>query len=105
MMSFDGLSTVHEIVMNRPNLIVLDWMMPDITGGEAIMRAQQAMLLDYPEMIRSINEKIPVVTFSAHPLSKLHRPDCPNFEYLDHWEKPLDFSTLTRRAVKLMNNL
>ena len=102
-LSFDGLSSVREIMAYRPSLIVLDWTMPDMSGGEAIQLAQQEMAYNFARLPgEALKNKIPIVTFSANPLENLDIPECEDFQFLDHWQKPLSYAELTQRAARLL---
>lgn len=59
----NGLGGIDMVYTHRPDVIILDDMMPDITGGEVCMR-----LKDDPEV-----KDIPVIMYSAG--AKVRNPD------------------------------
>lgn len=105
LISFDGYSAVRDMVMMQPDLIVLDWKMPGLNGGDALIRAQEQLNLLEKAYGKEMIPNFPVITFSANTVENLHRPYCPNFEYYSHWQKPMCMSELTMEAIHLLEEL
>ncbi len=53
----DGKGTLELIRAKQPNLVILDYMLPDMDGVTVLKE------------IRKINKEIPVIMFTAHPSS------------------------------------
>lgn len=98
-LSFDGESAIDEISRAIPQLIILDWNMPDLSGGEAILYAQKIMDTQREKLGYQFFKKIPVITFSGTNLKQLKMPECSNFEFVDHWQKPMSLSQLSKKVA------
>ena len=90
---FDGRNAVEQIVKNRYDLMVLDWMLPDFNGDQALINAQKII-----DDKGGINRKISFVAFSGLSTERLNLPETKNFELVDHWLKPLSLMELTKRV-------
>ncbi|MCB0357586.1 MAG: response regulator, partial [Bdellovibrionales bacterium] len=60
-LTFDGNDAIREILIHWPDLIILDWRMPKVNGGEAIARTQRTLDYDYPHLDIRRNKSISVV--------------------------------------------
>ena len=89
---FDGSSTVDKLYKNKFDLIILDWNLPDITGGEVLKEAN---------LVRAYGTT-PVVLYSKEVLNICELPKMDAFLLLDFWQKPLSYSQLTSRAAWLV---
>lgn len=88
----DGLSALEEAALHRPNLIILDVMLPDMTGVEVCrqLRAQPC----------AANTPIVMLSATADPATykAAHVAGATDF-----WKKPMSPVELLRRVERLLD--
>ena len=90
---FDGRGAVENLVKQDYDLVILDWLMPDFCGGEALEFAQK--MIDEGGQESSIT--IPFIAYSGLKTEKLDVPETKNFQMIDHWQKPMNVVELTKK--------
>ena len=87
----DGIHALSQAREGRPNLILLDILLPDLDGLSVceILRRQPA------------TKKIPIIFMSALSSNVTKRTAAMNAE--DFFTKPLDLNRLERRVSELLN--
>ena len=58
----DGMTAINAVKNEKPDIVVLDYIMPEVDGIEVL------------EQIRKIDKKIPVIMFSGHPDTRSYVP-------------------------------
>lgn len=100
-LSFNCISAKDEILKQHFDLIVLDWTLPDGTGGDTLLKAQQTFdkITSRWRPTDFNNDKTPVVIYSGTSSLRMDIPTCKNFDIVDFWLKPLDNSAIVKRAI------
>jgi CheY-like chemotaxis protein len=88
----NGSEALNKLYLNRVDLIVSDWLMPDMDGLEFYKKAKKEELLDgTPFLIASaVNEKLKVAQALRAGVS-------------DYMLKPVDYKLFAGKVLKLLN--
>lgn len=84
---FDALSFYHAFKEKKPNLILLDMMLPDISGQEVLKEIRK----------ESSNDEIPIIIISANNMV-IDKVDGLDLGADDYIEKPFDLLELMSRV-------
>jgi CheY-like chemotaxis protein/two-component sensor histidine kinase len=87
-----GAAGIVEAVRHQPDLILLDLMLPDMTGWEVLKRLRQDRR----------TQDIPVIAVSADAMTSTFRRSRPT-GLLDYWTKPLDLREAIGQLKSLCN--
>jgi len=103
----NGFEAIHEIVSNQRqyDVVILDWHMPEMTGGQALLNAQRVISYDPAVTSHWPSRKLPVITFSSRSLDEIDVPDCEDFCHLAHWEKPASYLHLLDQAKETFSRI
>ncbi len=103
----NGYDAINEIVSQDSNyeLVILDWMMPEMSGEQAILNAQRVLTYTASNDQGPSKQQTPVVVYSSKARDEIDWPPCKNFSYYDHWEKPSSYLDLLNKASDLVTNL
>jgi CheY-like chemotaxis protein len=103
----NGFEAIHEIVSdNRTyDVIILDWNMPEMNGGQALINAQRVISFSPSSVNHWENDKLPVITYSSRGRDEVSIPECNDFTHLDHWEKPSSYLHLLNQAAETFAKL
>ena len=86
------------------DLIILDWMMPDMNGGETLAHADKLIASDSLVNRRKLQKEIPVVICSANKVEQLENlPDSEYFNYVDFWQKPVSLKNVVEHTTKILS--
>ena len=97
----DGAS--HKMSFQDVDFIVLDWILGDNLSADELVKKSTRIIDAFKDLrTRFQNQHAKVITYSALDKSKVQLPDNEYFDHLDHWQKPLNYSDLVRRASKLL---
>jgi len=101
----DGYQAITEILKEPFDLMVLDWTMPGLNGGDTIRVAQKNIYLDSELKRLWEGRPLPVVTYSGRPREKMDLPKCQNFRFIDHWQKPIRYPKLKLLTSDLLERI
>ena len=97
----DGAS--HKMSFQDVDFIVLDWMLGDNLSADQLVKKSTRIIDAYKDLRSKFhNQHAKVITYSALDRSKVHLPDSEYFDHLDHWQKPVNYTELTKRASDLL---
>ncbi len=97
----DGAS--HKMSFQDVDFIVLDWILGDNLSADELVRKSTRIIDAFKDLrARFQNQHAKVITYSALDKSKVHLPDNKYFDHLDHWQKPVNYSELARRASDML---
>ncbi len=97
----DGAS--HKMSFQDVDFIVLDWMLGDNLSADELVKKSTRIINAFKDLrSRFLHQHAKVITYSALDKSKVNLPDNEYFDHLDHWQKPVNFAELTRRASDLL---
>jgi DNA-binding response OmpR family regulator len=85
-----GLAAVKIAAESKPNLLILDWMMPGMDGPETLRR------------IRAANSTMPIIFLTGRDGSSL---DGLALGADDYFEKPVSFAQLVARLHSLLPSM
>ena len=97
----DGAS--HKMSFQDVDFIVLDWMLGDNLSADQLVKKSTRIIDAYKDLRSKFhNQHAKVITYSALDRSKVHLPESQYFDHLDHWQKPVNYTELTKRASDLL---
>ncbi len=97
----DGAS--HKMSFQDVDFIVLDWMLGNNLSADELVKKSTRIINAFKDLkSRFQHQHAKVITYSALDKSKIHLPDSEYFDHLDHWQKPVNYSELARRASDLL---
>ena len=97
----DGAS--HKMSFQDVDFIVLDWMLGNNLSADELVKKSTRIINAFKDLrSRFLHQHAKVITYSALDKSKIHLPDSEYFDYLDHWQKPVNYTELARRASDLL---
>lgn len=103
MIATNGTDAVRMFENMNYDLIVLDWVMPDLNGEEVIKQGEQSInqsLLEGEDFI-----KIPVLTYSAHGFQDINFPETTHFTQLGHIKKTTTYKRLRSKTNIILNRV
>jgi CheY-like chemotaxis protein len=91
----DGYEAINELMQNNYDLVVLDWIMPELGGMQTLIHADKYVALD-PVLSETwpFREPIPVVIYSAYKPDLRSIGHLDYFKVLDSWNKASQFRTI-----------
>lgn len=93
----DGYDALERLVSKNYDLVIMDWSLPGISGGEVLRKTDEFIDMD-PLMSEKWGvEKKPVVIVSGHDINKLHFPLVEKFKIVDFWSKQIGPATLVSK--------
>ena len=97
----DGAS--HKMSFQDVDFIVLDWMLGDNLSADQLVKKSTRIIDAYKDLRSKFhNQHAKVITYSALDRSKVQLPESDYFDHLDHWQKPVNYTELTKRASDLL---
>ena len=97
----DGAS--HKMSFQDVDFIVLDWMLGDNLSADQLVKKSTRIIDAFKDLrSRFQHQHAKVITYSVLDKSKVHLPPTEYFDHLDHWQKPVNYSELTKRASDLL---
>ncbi len=102
----DGTKAATEIANSNFDLIVLDWFMPSINGGDTLAQAENIIASNNLVRGRGLEKSIPVIIYSGHEIGSFDKfPECEFFTFVDIWRKQFNYIELSARLTQIMSNL
>jgi CheY-like chemotaxis protein len=90
-----------ELLSETPyDLVFLDWLLPEMKGGEAVKAAEESLAKD-DDLYWS--ERMPIVTYSSSELKERKLPPAKHFAFIDHWKKPMAYGDLLMQVKEVLN--
>ena len=83
----DGYEAIVEMVMHTYDLVVIDWIMPEMGGMQTLIQANKSVQL-------KSKEPIPVVIYSAHNPDIKAIENLDHFKIIGHWSKAQKFRSI-----------
>jgi len=102
-----GFGAIQEVLADDVDydLIVIDWNMPEMTGGQAVSNAQKVISHSPSAKFHWHQYQMPVVVFSSCSADEVNLPLCRDFKFVDHWEKEVSFRRLEERVTDTLEQL
>jgi CheY-like chemotaxis protein len=97
----DGYDALEKLVTENYDLVIMDWSLPGISGGEVLRKTDEFVDFDSLTSEKWGVKKKPVVIVSGHDINRIHFPLVEKFEIVDFWSKQIGPSAL----VKKMRNV
>lgn len=93
--AFDGRSAINHLLKRPYDLLILDWVMPDL-GGQDVLKKSQSMISHDVSITKNWpSHSLPFVTYSACAFKDVEIPNCSNFDFVGHWQKPISLNKLS----------
>jgi len=100
--SGDGYDAMEKLTRKNYDLVIMDWSLPGLSGGEVLKRSDEAVDIDpVASEIWGVQKK-PVVIVSGHNVNKLHFPLTEKFEIVDFWPKQIGPSALVGKVKNIV---
>jgi CheY-like chemotaxis protein len=104
--AFNGQSAINYLIKRPFDLVILDWLMPDLNGLDVLKKSQNILSREDEVTKKLKRMKIPFVTYSGCSFKDVEIPNCSNFDFVGHWQKPISLnklSFLTSEIVSWLN--
>lgn len=96
----DGYEAVESMLnTSRLDLIILDWHMPGLEGGEVLRCLERSLLRDPFLELDWTQKPVPYVIYSSSDKESLNIPAALHFVNVGFWKKPMALSEI-RESVK-----
>lgn len=93
--AFNGQSAINHLIKRPFDLVVLDWMMPDL-GGQDVLKKSQSIISNDSSITKNWKqERVPFVTYSGCSFKDVEIPNCSKFDFVGHWQKPISLTKLS----------
>ena len=103
MIATNGVDAVRMFENMNYDLIVLDWIMPDLNGEEVIKQGEQN--INHSMVSGEDFVKIPVLTYSAHGYQDINFPETTHFTQLGHIKKTTTYKRLRNKTNVIVNRV
>ncbi len=97
---FDGFAAKRALEAREFDLVVIDWNMPGLSGGECLTYADDAI-----SNRRTNRHSVPFVVYSGLRENEVTLPELTHFYSVGHWRKPMRLSELTQRLTAVLERL
>lgn len=101
--SYDGYSALNKLVEKEYELIILDWMLPTMTGNEFLRLADNKIRTQLGA--NNSREPIPIVICSSKEIDDIQLPIVSSFGYYYYWNKSLPFSTVINSLDTILKKI
>ncbi|MEQ1876926.1 MAG: response regulator [Bdellovibrionia bacterium] len=100
-----GKQAVHELSTHNYNLVILDWKMPDMNGGETLVAVQSKIDSDAALKTKWANRKTPVLIYTGYHIKDVKFPTTANFVSVGVWDKLTAYRQLLPKAADILAKL
>ena len=91
----DGYDAIVEMIMHTYDLIIIDWVMPEMGGMQTLIQANKSVSLDPKADPKApLRRQIPVVIYSAHNPDMSAIQNLDHFKIIGHWSKAQKFRSI-----------
>lgn len=98
MITTSGMDAVRSLEKMDCDLLVLDWLMPDISGRDVILKTAQN--LDGRDHV-----KIPVLTYSVYGNQDIEFPQTEHFTRLGHIKKSMPYKHVKNKTIETLDRI
>lgn len=98
----NGQDAVDELFEHAYDLIILDWMMPSMSGLQTIKMLDETADLSATGIQ---NKKVPVLIFSASPRSQIVFPKSKTFRKIGYLQKTSTYDVIRKTTDQFLDNL
>lgn len=95
----------RKITFSDADFIVMDWQLNDNVTADMVMARAARLISAFSDLRRKFHSHPPsIVTYSVLDRDDIQLPaeGMEYFKHLDHWQKPVPFADIMRRASNLM---
>ena len=100
-----GRQAVREMIANDYDLLVLDWVMPEMDGAATLLSAQEMISFDAAFRLPWLTSQLPVVTYSGQDVARMGIPECANFDVVAHISKTASYPKIKRLTTSILGDL
>ncbi len=100
----DGYDALERLVSKNYDLVIMDWSLPGISGGEVLRKTDEFIDMDPLTSETWGYQKKPVVIVSGHDINRLHFPLVDKFEIVDFWPKQMGPSALVSKLKSVAHH-
>lgn len=91
----DGYDAIIEMVMHTYDLVIIDWVMPEMSGHQTLVQANKSVSLDPKSDPKSpMKRQIPVVVYSSYQPDLKSLESLDHFKVIGHWNKAQQFRSI-----------
>mgnify|MGYP000911737183 FL=1 len=101
--SYDGYSGINKLLEKDYELIILDWMLPNMMGNEFLRLADSKIRAQHGA--NNTREPIPIVICSSKEIDDIQLPIVSSFGYYYYWNKSLPFSTVINSLDDILKRI
>lgn len=98
MITTSGADAVRSLEKMDCDLLVLDWLMPDISGQDVIRKSAK-------NLAGRDHVKIPVLTYSVYGNQEIEFPQTEHFTRLGHIKKTMPYKNLKDKAIETLDRI
>ena len=100
-----GKDAVEKIMQTNFDLVFLDWGLPDMTGGEALLKVERLNSTAPATDLQWEALRMPIITYSGRSRSNIRLPSCRHFRFIDHWDKSVSLNQLAHQTDMVVKRL
>jgi CheY-like chemotaxis protein len=101
-----GKAAIQELTsQHKYDLVILDWRMPDMNGGQVLTDIQHMIDRDLSLQIGWAKRQVPVLVFTGYHIKEIKFPECKNFRSVGIWDKLTPYKQLLPRASEILAQL
>lgn len=101
--AFNGQSAIDHLIRKPFDLVILDWLMPDLSGADVLKMSQNIIAKDKTITKNWKMPTLPFVTYSGVSFKEVEIPNCSNFDFVGHWQKPISLNKLSFLTTEIVS--